>query len=107
MSTGYDVDEVSFLCKNGKSYNASDHCLYDTDAFGIMKPCRDATHLQNCGKSCKKLVGNADIMSHGLSTCLMLYDDTEIISDYGALLNIFHEGVDCCVISHGQRPKAQ
>ena len=47
--TGYDPDEVSYLCKNGDSYLDRERCIYETDMLGVMKTCRDATHLEDCG----------------------------------------------------------
>ena len=46
---GYDVEEVYYLCKNGKSYHSAERCLYDIDEFGVLKTCRDASHLKSCG----------------------------------------------------------
>ena len=39
-----------FLCKNGKTIARSHRCLYNTNANGFLVGCRDASHLEQCGK---------------------------------------------------------
>ena len=46
----YSITEAALHCKNGAMHHASDRCLYDVDDFRILKGCRDATHLENCGR---------------------------------------------------------
>ena len=41
---------VFLQCQNGQSYTEADRCLYNQDPYGALTGCRDATHLQNCGK---------------------------------------------------------
>ncbi len=45
----YDVREAASQCKNGQSYKHDEQCLLNTDQYGIMSTCRDATHLEHCG----------------------------------------------------------
>ena len=37
-------------CKNSQRYPQTWRCLYDTDRVHIILGCRDAAHLENCGK---------------------------------------------------------
>ncbi len=37
-------------CKNGACLEETQRCLYGKDKYGFPIGCRDATHLQDCGK---------------------------------------------------------
>ena len=46
----YDTSEEMLLCSNKKPFPSAHRCLYDVDEHGLLKTCRDGTHLDNCGK---------------------------------------------------------
>ncbi|KAJ8026622.1 hypothetical protein HOLleu_31512 [Holothuria leucospilota] len=49
LQSNFSCDSsTDFLCKNGNCIESAELCLMEYDKFGIIKGCRDVTHLQDC-----------------------------------------------------------
>ena len=48
----YTPEMVNLKCKSGNSVSSTTKCLYNIDKYGYMTGCRDATHLEDCGRLC-------------------------------------------------------
>ena len=48
--TNFTCYSDQIRCKNGACVDQEFRCLYDEDVYGLLTGCRDASHLENCGK---------------------------------------------------------